>query len=445
MKIIPTALWRTYAVCLGSLAVFCFAPRAAAAPQTRYVCFDMRVKYESTLDNCPLDSSDGVRRPCAPGDWAAAVGHRVEIWDKDPGGVGDHRLATTTIGGSGLFCTTIFWDPVAEGEADPDLFLKMPLEVRSTTDVGATLRAVRNDGTDYPSITWRGADGDDQWVRNDCPQNTTCRIYTGFMSTSTQATLREREVVQFLDFGQRSLQVYGSAFGTGEIRLEYPSTTYGSSTGSCPQDTEDPACCPGAGAWSENDFCVTTDYSDSGDVVNHELGHILQQRQFPGPYTGSACSSWSPPASVNEKCATQEGWAMYAGSVAWWNPDVPNEATYGGSFNMELATPFNSTCALNKGIPWQVAKAFWDLDDQNQENGVSPTTAGWNDTQFYPTSSIVLAWGAMSSGTGNGQSGEPGPNGVNIWDFQKKYFGSIISSTGYIMHNCLNAQDSTGY
>src|SRR5690606_12826984 len=109
------------------------------------------------------------------------------------------------------------------------------------------------------------------------------------------------------------------------------------------------------------------------------LGHILQRRMFPGTTAvGSGCiGSWSFTSSETESCAVTEGWASYVAAVSWWNPGGANDAAFSGN-DIEAATPLSGTCSNNTIIPGQAAKAFWDLDDFNNEGAAGAASVADN-------------------------------------------------------------------
>ncbi len=92
-------------------------------------------------------------------------------------------------------------------------------------------------------------------------------------------------------------------------------------------------------------------------------------------------------------------------------------------------------------MPGQSAKAFWDLDDDRNEDGESgDVNANWDDRSDKTTLSIALQWDDFPNGTDNHEDYETGSNGVNIRDF---YFHASTSSSveeTLIEHNCLQAQ-----
>ena len=49
----------------------------------RTVCFDLRIQMASDIIDCGDANDSAVRRICEPGAQVAAIGQRVELWDKD--------------------------------------------------------------------------------------------------------------------------------------------------------------------------------------------------------------------------------------------------------------------------------------------------------------------------------------------------------------------------
>jgi hypothetical protein len=73
-------------------------------------------------------------------------------------------------------------------------------------------------------------------------------------------------------------------------------------------------------------------------------------------------------------------------------------------------------CANNRGIPLQVMKSFWDVDDANNEAGVAPAS-GHNDVSSMQTWWIADGWALFPSGTANRQRNENDEHGANVRDY----------------------------
>ena len=141
-----------------------------------------------------------------------------------------------------------------------------------------------------------------------------------------------------------------------------------------------------------------------------------------------------------ESCATQEGWAEYVGLVSWWNPEAASVGQLPGYFDFEDKVPMQASCPDNKQSPGQVAKAFWDLDDAASETGAFDADGDGHvdaDTTDLSSTSIAAGWGAFVGGSSDHQRNEPGPNGVNVKDYNANY---SVNTETLVKHNCLWAQ-----
>src|SRR5688500_849970 len=93
---------------------------AYAAPRT--VCFHLRLADDRY--NCAAATEAGARRPCNNGGHVDAVGHQVQLWDRDFNS-DDDFIGTWYIGGEGTQCITFEWENASysKGEPHPDTFL----------------------------------------------------------------------------------------------------------------------------------------------------------------------------------------------------------------------------------------------------------------------------------------------------------------------------------
>jgi hypothetical protein len=420
-------------VTTGLLVLFAVlsAGRLARAAD-RTVCYEVRIRMHPSIDNFTSAADTGERRATQAGAYVAAIGQVVEVWDKDPGSNPDDLIGTWVIGNSGVRCVTFPYEgqPYAEGDANPDVYIKLKLESRNTNGVGPKLQAIQDNGTDFPSYSFRGAnDDDDVYVYNNCPTGVECRIYpAGYMAPALGDESAQAAALRNLDFGQRMLQVYGGTLGTATILLEIAGTN------TCNGQIA-PACTPDA-----NNIQMNTSQDLNGLVVTHELGHILQLRMYDlggaeiDPDYG-ADNTWNWNSNENASTATAEGWAEYVAAVSWWNPGGPNNAHLEDDENIENADPLSGTCSSNAGKPGQVAKAFWDLDDFPNEALDSPATAA--DNQNVGTTTMAHIWEQLPAVTSNGGSLEPNPNGRNMWDYWRAEFAL---GSNFIYHNCLENQ-----
>ena len=108
----------------------------------------------------------------------------------------------------------------------------------------------------------------------------------------------------------------------------------------------------------------------------------------------------------------------------------------------EAAALTRATCSDNRGIPVQVAKAFWDLDDWNDEAGTG-ATASWADTLHYRSEDIIYAWDHFRNGSSNRENDESDRYGVNMRDYyenNRSWFTAAGFFDTFIRHNCLADQ-----
>jgi hypothetical protein len=178
--------------------------------------------------------------------------------------------------------------------------------------------------------------------------------------------------------------------------------------------------------------------------VAHEVGHVLEAQLFEQDSFTVDCSAngggWVPTSTEYQSCATREGWAMYVAAVSWWTPSNSGSSpTYAG-FNLETSTPhYNHSggCAANISLPGQVARAFWDLDDGNDEQALTgDQNAGFHDTLNETTAAIALGWDVFLDGYANHKDKESDSNGVNVRDYD---FNHNVNDDAFFGHNCLQA------
>jgi hypothetical protein len=176
--------------------------------------------------------------------------------------------------------------------------------------------------------------------------------------------------------------------------------------------------------------------------VTHELGHVLQEQLFEQDFVNDNCGTdgWSPASTEFQSCATQEGWACYVADVSWWDPGNKGSAPFYGTFQIEDSKPYYngaSQCALNAALPGQIARAFWDLDDDNNEIAFpSDQNAGSPDNDSFTTASIAQGWDVFLDGDANHKDKETGNDGVNVRDYDAN---AGAPDTTFFNHNCLQA------
>lgn len=116
-RVISTSILSSVALLVLSL----FGSSLANAA-TRTVCF--RVNFADGRSNCPTSGTGALRSCAAAGSFTWAVGHKIELWDKDPTG-GDEFIGAWRIDAAGNQCATFEWENASysQGEAHPDVYL----------------------------------------------------------------------------------------------------------------------------------------------------------------------------------------------------------------------------------------------------------------------------------------------------------------------------------
>jgi len=232
-----------------------------------------------------------------------------------------------------------------------------------------------------------------------------------------------------LDSAQHTLQIFGEIIDR-HAKLHYPGKA--SCTTSCADDRDD--------------FHINGSQGGDGILVGHEIGHLIQMQQFGRDGLRNDCSKggsgWNLTSDEWESCATQEGFASYIGVVSWYEPNNSSTSPTGWGLAFDGAQPNRSTCSNNKGIPVQVAKAFWDMDDWNNESGAGASSS-WDDDLSYGTTGLARGWSVFPGGSGNREDNESGRDGVNMrdyyWNNTGRYTNPQFFET-FIRHNCLQDQ-----
>ncbi|MEE9382292.1 MAG: hypothetical protein V3V08_02630 [Nannocystaceae bacterium] len=412
---------------LLSTFVSLFSYDASAA--TRNVCFRLRIEDDRFA--CATTSDTGNRRGCNPGGHSDFVGARFELWDKDSGS-GDEFIGLYRISGTGTRCAVFEWENASysKGETNPDVYVKMRSYIGRTSG-GPYVQAVDFDGDKYPSTTWRNgtSSDDDAYVSRNCKSGETCNIGTIY-PTDDSASDRG-QYVQMLDSAQHVLQIYGSDMDSGTIDAWYPGTDQ---LPSCPTGT----------AFSRSDFCLPSSLGSDGDRVTHEMGHILQMQMFNQDVLRDALigGQWQWDTTESESAATTEGWASYVGTVAWYNPQASGVDPRFSGWDVEEVDTLTTQCTGNRTFPGQGAKAFWDYDDDNNEDG-AVSTSQWDDRNDKPTTWMARQWDEFSNGTGNRDDFESGMDGVNLRDYlHYSCNGCSASTETLIEHNCMQGQSN---
>jgi hypothetical protein len=397
-----------------------FADVADAA--TRTVCY--RVKLADDREECSRSSETGARRPCKPGSYVDAVGHTIELWDKDSGdSSNDEFIRTVVIAGTGRRCFTFEWEdaPYSGTERHPDVYLRYINRVRNVkSSPKHRIRAADVNGDDHVHTTWRnGTSSDpDLFVAKNCKPGRTCQIYPGIMWPTSDTSSERALWIMALDSAQHALQVFGTIMDT-DIEMRYPDDTNVGPDGEVHSY-----------AASRDLIGIRTVRGKNGFTVAHEVGHVVQMQEF----------DLDAADYQDGHLPTIQGWANYVALVSWYDPD--NSGSRPNLYiDWEAPNPCNDS-STNAESHQAIAKAFWDLNDRNNEAGVG-LALGDDDKLRFKSTRIAKGWRRFPDGTGN--RGRQEPNGVNMRDYYANNLGRFGSSDDdfletLIDHNCLEDQ-----
>ena len=197
---------------------------ASVHAESRTVCF--RLKLADDRYNCPAASEAGARRACAKGSSVDAVGHQVELWDKDWTS-DDERIGTWYIGGGGTQCIDFEWERAdyAKGEINPDLYLRY-INVVNRTGYSNYVRvkAVTTDGNDHPATSWRNGQPKDpeRYIAMNSGAGAACYMFPSGNLLPTNDIASQRALrIMALDSAQHMLQTFGELMDR-PVNLQYP-------------------------------------------------------------------------------------------------------------------------------------------------------------------------------------------------------------------------------
>jgi hypothetical protein len=409
-----------------------------AAAATRTVCVNLRLKDNRDGNQCAQTWESGSKRGCSPGGDVNHRGAIIELWDKDPDG-SDERIGSWSYWFEGGSCMTFEWDSNgtanAEHEANPDVYAVFINQVFGP-QASRSVTALKQDGTGHPAVSWRNgeAGAPDRYVANECTTAGACWIFPGgYLLPAGDVTTTAAKISMALDSAQHALETF-SGIMTLNVNMRMPDTT-------CPTG------CVDGSAWRTL-VHIPDNLMTDGVLVAHEMSHTVEAQRFGINTLRDDCSAngagWNMTSSEFDSCSTTEGFATYGGIVSWYDPDNTATNPIGWGLNFESATPQdNGTCANNRAFAVQVARAFWDFDDVNNEAGVG-VAAGSNDREGWVTTDVAVAWDRFAPGTANRQSFENSSNGVNVQDYRantNSFFGNSPTMTETILnHNCLQSQ-----
>ncbi|MEE9365610.1 MAG: hypothetical protein V3W44_02890, partial [Dehalococcoidales bacterium] len=425
---VGTMTLKTSLCSLLAFGLFYLSGTVASAAE-RTVCY--RLRLEDDRDDCPTSGVTGVRRACDPGNHSDLVGVEFELWDKDGGsGSSDEYIGTYRVAGTGTRCVIFEWENASysNNEANPDVFVKMHLRTSASAS-GPEIIAVDDNGDTYAKTSWRNGTSadDDAYTARNCKVGESCDI--GELVPTHDPDSDRGQSIQIIDSAQRVLEIYEDEMDSGNILAWYPDNR-----------NQDPDCGTGV-TWTQHDFCIPSGRGDDGDLATHEMGHIVHmqmydQNSLSHQYVGGG---WNMTSVETESAATVEGWAAYVAAVAWYNPQTNNVVPFYGSFDLEEPEPF-AQCTQNREIALQVAKSFWDYDDDENEDGDGGASA-WDDRSDKGTRWMARQWKEFPDGNGNRENGESDADGPNLWDYINYACSGCSSSTETLLeHNCVQNQ-----
>lgn len=402
---------------------------SSASAATRTFCFDLLLKDDRI--ECPTPTDPGAKRAChqefhnfttqPDGDYTHTVGALVEIWDKDDT-TDDELIGTFILTSPTGGCAEFEWENTSydKNEDDPDPYVIWTSEVRGTAG-GPNVVARDLSNNRYGGVTWRGSAVTNCQAGADCNQGV-------YLLVTTDSTTERGGRVMSLDSAQHMLEVYSSILESDDIDMLWPST--------------------GSQANDQNEFEVSETRGDQPQSPTHELGHVLQMQQFDENNLTNDCSLGGSGHFIGvaefESCATTEGWAGYVAAVSLWDPQNNSSAPARFGVDYVDATPLDPVCSDNAGIEGQVTKAFWDLDDDENEAAQPPS--GNNDEKDSDTITIAARWGVFPNGTNNREDQESDSDGVNLWDYhinsQSFWFDLEGTRNTLLGHNCMGTQDT---
>ena len=403
---------------------------ASAGADTRTYCYELVFKDDRF--DCPVTGDAGVRRACQEdyynwvnspdGDYTHPVGGYLEIWDWDDSALSpDDYIGTWVIGGTGRRCVTFEWEGAAyaNGESNPDLYVKWKSKVRATPG-GPAVQAVDLAGTEYGDVTWRAAHITDCQSGSNCDQ-------PGYLLVSTDTTTERGGRVMALDSSQHMLQVYWSLLDGDQIDMGWPAA--------------------GSASIDRHYFEVDQTRADQAQSPAHELGHTLQKQLFGQDNLTNDCSlngaGHSLTSTEFESCVTTEGWAGYVAAVSLWNPQTTGSAPARFGVDLEDGTPIEAVCADNTAIEAQAVKGFWDLDDDPAEPVGAPAVNP--DTNDSDTVFLAGLWANFANGTSNRENDENDVNGVNLKDYYQNnsalFAFPLDAKQSLLSHNCMGTMD----
>jgi hypothetical protein len=293
---------------------------SVAEGQTRTVC--VQLGFLDQRYDCPTAGTAGARFPCNPGGTSSSVGMVFELLDRDTAPDGDDFIGTWRTAGTGVQCGTFNWTDASD---DPDLYVNFFPRVRGEVG-GSRVIGYQNVGT-AASPNWQeyGYYTTRNWgAAVNCAAGQTCYILPGqTVLPSGDPNSDASGVWAALDSAMRPLKYFHSGVnGTQDIRLEIDELSQWPSTEQC-----NFAC----GRWRDEvrlpfDGPTISDLHLDGDRVSHELGHLLELREFGKDGWHYDCpGGWEMSTVENDACATAEGWQAKWPPSPGGTPKTPHQ------------------------------------------------------------------------------------------------------------------------
>lgn len=393
----------------------------------RTLCFG-GFRFDDDRVDGSTASEVGARRGVKSGN-NYMIGAWFDIYDYDSDGSDDY-IGRFQVRFSGLQCYTFPWEgePYQGGETHPDLFVKFINVVQSTTG-GNTVQAVDEDWNVFGNTSWRNV------TRYDNCAGTCTNLDDHIVSSDSTSYSGARMAA--LDSVQHTLEVYEQVMSEDILMSMVP--------------CEHP-CANDGQALDRGRVVVSQPHGRKAMTAPHEIGHCLQMQLFDRDGLMINCeksgSGHSPLSDEWESCATAEGWADYVAAVSWWDPDNSGSTPDYDANSLETAAPSQAVCSDNSSRQLQVSRAFWDLDDANNEGGESPANTNHDDIYNSSSQFIANGWQEFATGNQNRQDFEGYPfddeDAVNIWDYYYNNEGRFADSNALVetlvWHNCLQNQ-----
>lgn len=352
-------------------------------------------------------------------------GLHVEIWDRNFT-VGDTKLGEMVLDyeytSSGYACFEFEWDTNDTPPNDiwPDPYVKTKYKVKKVKESGEAEKFTQicaQDQNQYGNcqsvwvVNWR------DYYYSNC--SGTCVEYRKLMF-STDATSVWNKRAMVIRSAQHFEDVYGEHPYRSDSNYIWACQTTETDCGTVESHDR---------KWIEFNITHSSRYREWETPV-HELGHCFQKQLLNRDtyfYYAIQGDIWSV---TTDSHATLEGWPYYVAMVSYWNPDNSLSRPLLKGSDVEEPEPESDSQLNNAKIILQVTKAFWDVDDANNENSESPGL--YNDRFNADTEDIASGWYSNSSGVGvwfcsgtlnhmnmedDPTVGEPDSNALNVEDY----------------------------